>query len=157
METKCCLVFDVGKTNQKYFVFNTENKILKREKVTIPKVLDEDGHMAENIEGIVSWLRESFDLIMASNEFKIDKVNFSGFGATLVHLDEKKEVVTPVYDYHKPIDENTFKEFYIKYGPESTFSIQTGSRNLGMLNSGKQLYWIKYKRPHLFKKIRYTS
>jgi len=95
METKCCLVFDVGKTNQKYFVFNTENKILKREKVTIPKVLDEDGHMAENIEGIVTWLRESFDLIMASNEFKIDKVNFSGFGATLVHLDEKKEVVTP--------------------------------------------------------------
>ncbi len=156
METKCCLVFDVGKTNQKYFVFNTENKILKREKVTIPKVLDEDGHMAENIEGIVTWLRESFDLIMASNEFKIDKVNFSGFGATLVHLDEKKEVVTPVYDYHKPIDENTFKEFYIKYGPESTFSIQTGSRNLGMLNSGKQLYWIKYKRPHLFKKIRHT-
>ena len=62
METKCCLVFDVGKTNQKYFVFNTENKILKREKVTIPKVLDEDGHMAENIEGIVTWLRESFDL-----------------------------------------------------------------------------------------------
>ena len=99
METKCCLVFDVGKTNQKYFVFNKENKILKREKVTIPKVLDEDGHRAENIEGIITWLRGSFDLIIASDEFKIDKVSFSGFGATLVHLDENKKVVTPVYDY----------------------------------------------------------
>ena len=156
METKCCLVFDVGKTNQKYFVFNKENKILKREKVTIPKVLDEDGHRAENIEGIITWLRGSFDLIIASDEFKIDKVSFSGFGATLVHLDENKKVVTPVYDYLKPIDENTFEDFYIKYGPESIFSTQTGSRNLKMLNSGKQLYWIKYKRPHLFKKIRYT-
>ena len=93
METKCCLVFDVGKTNQKYFVFNTENKILKREKVTIPKVLDEDGHMAENIEGIIMWLRESFDFIMDYNEFKIDKVSFSGFGATLVHLDKNKTVI----------------------------------------------------------------
>ena len=156
METNCCLVFDIGKTNQKYFVFNTENKILKREKVTIPKVLDEDGHIAENIEGITTWLREIFDLTMTSDKFKIDKVSFSGFGATLVHLDENKKVVTPVYDYHKLIDDNTFKEFYAKYGPESNFSIQTGSRNLGMLNSGKQLYWIKHKRPHLFNKIRHT-
>ena len=138
METNCCLVFDIGKTNQKYFVFNTENKILKREKFTIPKVLDEDGHIAENIQGITTWLREIFDLTMTSDKFKIDKVSFSGFGATLVHLDENKKVVTPVYDYHKPINDNTFKEFYDKYGPESNFSIKQ-VQHLGMLNSGKQL------------------
>ena len=51
---------------------------------------------------------ESFDLIIGSNKFKIDKVNFSGFGATLVHLDKNNKVVTPVYDYHKPVDKNIF-------------------------------------------------
>ena len=69
MEEKCCLVFDVGKTNQKYFVFNSENQILKREKVTIAKVTDEDGHEEEDIYGIISWLKESFDLIIGSNKF----------------------------------------------------------------------------------------
>ena len=143
MEEKCCLVFDVGKTNQKYFVFNSENQILKREKVTIAKVTDEDGHEAEDIYGIISWLKESFDLIIGSNKFKIDKVNFSGFGATLVHLDKNNKVVTPVYDYHKPVDKNIFEDFYRKFGPESDFCIKTGSKNLKMLNSGKQIYWIK--------------
>ena len=156
MEENCCLVFDVGKTNQKYFVFNSENQILKREKVTIAKVTDEDGHEAEDIYGIISWLKESFDLIIGSNKFKIDKVNFSGFGATLVHLDKNNKVVTPVYDYHKPVDKNIFKDFYRKFGPESDFCIKTGSKNLKMLNSGKQIYWIKYKRPHFFKKIKYS-
>ena len=60
MEENCCLVFDVGKTNQKYFVFNSENQILKREKVTIAKITDEDGHEAEDIYGIISWLKKSF-------------------------------------------------------------------------------------------------
>ena len=41
METKCCLVFDVGKTNQKYFVFNTENK------------LDISGKFLDNVKDIV--------------------------------------------------------------------------------------------------------
>ena len=66
MEENCCLVFDVGKTNQKYFVFNSKNKILKRDKVTIAKVTDEDGHEAEDIYAIISWIRESFDSIMNS-------------------------------------------------------------------------------------------
>ncbi len=156
MKTKCCLVFDVGKTNQKYFLFNTKNKILKRKKVTIPKIEDEDGHRAENIEGIVAWLKESFNDLLKSDEFEIEKVNFSGFGATLVHLDKNKKVTTPVYDYHKPIDEDTFDDFYKKYGPESVFATQTGSKNLNMLNSGKQIYWMKYKRPDLFKKIKHS-
>ena len=156
MKKECCLVFDVGKTNQKYFVFDAENKILVREIVSLSKIEDEDGHSAENIDAIVSWMKESLDTLLASNIFVIHKVNFSAFGATLIHLDEKGEVVAPVYDYHKPVEANTFEPFYRDYGPESVFSSHTGSKNLDLLNSGKQLYWLKYKRPAIFEKIRYS-
>ena len=156
MKKKCCLVFDVGKTNQKYFVFDAENKILVREKVSLSKIEDEDGHSAENIYEIVSWMRESLETLLASDIFVIHKVNFSAFGATLIHLDEKGEVVAPVYDYHKQVEANTFEPFYRDYGPESVFASHTGSKNLDLLNSGKQLYWLKYKRPAIFEKIRYS-
>ncbi|MEK9614228.1 MAG: carbohydrate kinase, partial [Flavobacteriaceae bacterium] len=61
-----------------------------------------------------------------------------------------------VYDYHKTVEADTFDSFYDKYGPESVFSTQTGSKNLNLLNSGKQLYWLKYKRPKIFNKICFT-
>ena len=156
MKKQCCLVFDVGKTNQKYFLFDQQYNLLKREKVTLPKVEDEDGHVAENIQSIASWMKKSFEILLQSQAFEIDKVSFSGFGATLVHLDEKGEVATPVYDYHKLLEADILTSFYQKYGPESIFATQTGSQNLNLLNSGKQLYWLKYKRPKLFKKIRCT-
>lgn len=152
----CCLVFDVGKTNQKYFLFDPTYNILKREKVTIPKIKDEDGHPAEDIKGIVLWMKKSFDFLLDSDAFEIETVSFSGFGATLVHLDENGVVVAPVYDYHKSVAEDTFDDFYHRYGPEATFATRTGSKNLNLLNSGKQLYWLKHRRPHIFKKIRYS-
>ena len=156
MKKDCCLVFDIGKTNQKYFLFDTDFKILAREKVTLSKIEDEDGHSAENIHEIVYWMKQSFETLLASETFVINKVNFSAFGATLIHLDKKGEVVAPVYDYHKPVETNTFEPFYRDYGPESVFATHTGSKNLNLLNSGKQLYWLKYKRPEIFKKIRYS-
>lgn len=152
----CCLVFDVGKTNQKYFLFDPTYNILKREKVTIPKIKDEDGHPAEDIKGIVLWMKKSFDFLLNSDAFEIETVSFSGFGATLVHLDENGVVVAPVYDYHKSVAEDTFDDFYHRYGPEATFATRTGSKNLNLLNSGKQLYWLKHRRPHIFKKICYS-
>ncbi|MDA0936417.1 MAG: FGGY family carbohydrate kinase [Bacteroidetes bacterium] len=156
MKKGCCLVFDVGKTNQKFFLFDPDYQILEREKVTLPKTVDEEGHPAENISAIVKWMKQSFEKLLQADGFEIDKVSFSGFGATFVHLDENGEVVTPVYDYHKAVADDTFFEFYQKYGPQTTFSSQTGSKNLNLLNSGKQLYWLKQKRPELFQKIRHS-
>jgi len=156
LKKKCCLVFDIGKTNQKYFLFDADFKILAREKISISKIEDQDGHIAENIQEIVSWMKKSFQTLLASEIFEIHMVSFSGFGATLIHLDDNGQVVAPVYDYLKPVDNDTFIPFYRDYGPESVFASQTGSKNLNLLNSGKQLYWLKYKHPAIFEKIRYS-
>ena len=156
MKKKCCLVFDIGKTNQKYFLFDADFKILAREKISIPKIEDEQGHIAENIQEIVSWMKKSFQTLLASEIFEIHMVSFSGFGATLIHLNDNGQLVAPVYDYLKPVDNDTFIPFYRDYGPESVFATQTGSKNLNLLNSGKQLYWLKYKHPAIFEKIRHS-
>jgi len=156
LKKKCCLVFDIGKTNQKYFLFDADFKILAREKISISKIEDEQGHIAENIQEIVSWMKKSFQTLLASEIFEIHMVSFSGFGATLIHLDDNGQLVAPVYDYLKPVDNDTFIPFYRDYGPESVFATQTGSKNLNLLNSGKQLYWLKYKHPAIFEKIRHS-
>jgi sugar (pentulose or hexulose) kinase len=156
METNCTLIFDIGKTNQKYFVFDENQKVLDKGQTNIPTILDEDGHPSEDIREIVHWMKTNFDRLLNSDFFEIKNANISGHGATFVHLDYEGEFVTPVYDYHKPIEENTFDSFYQKYGPEAKFSTQTGSKNVEMLNSGKQIYWLKTKRPELFKKVKHS-
>ena len=60
----CCLVFDIGKTNQKYFLFDKDLRILKHEKVTLPKTKDEDKHTAENIQAIVKWMKKNFEALL---------------------------------------------------------------------------------------------
>ena len=156
MKTNCTLVFDIGKTNQKYFVFDENRGVLDKGQTNIPTIVDEDEHPAEDIKEIVQWMTTNFERLLNSDLFEIKNANISGHGATFVHLDSEGEVVTPVYDYHKPIEENTFDSFYHKYGPEANFSTQTGSKNVEMLNSGKQIYWLKTKRPELFEKVKHS-
>ena len=156
MQKQCSLVFDVGKTNQKLFIFDANFKVLRREQLTLPKTVDEDGQPAEDLEAIVGWMKQSFERLLNEEEFEIDNVNFSSFGATLVHLDCNGIPLTPVYDYHKTISADAFNEFYKNYGPEPVFSSQTGSKNLNLLNSGKQLYWLKYHRKEFFRKIKWS-
>jgi sugar (pentulose or hexulose) kinase len=68
MKLNCCLIFDIGKTNQKYFVFDKNHKILSRAKITISKIKDEDGHTAEDIKAIVSWMKASFKTLLSSKK-----------------------------------------------------------------------------------------
>ena len=57
--------------NQKYFLFDADYKVLKREKVTLLKIEDENGDSAENIQGIVAWMKQSFENLLESKDFQI--------------------------------------------------------------------------------------
>ncbi|MGB3150296.1 MAG: FGGY family carbohydrate kinase, partial [Maribacter sp.] len=63
---------------------------------------------------------------------------------------------TPLYNYMKPLKHEVSDSFYGKYGPENELVRITGSPKLGMLNTGMQLYWLKYERPEVFRKIKYS-
>ncbi|MDT0687212.1 FGGY-family carbohydrate kinase [Autumnicola psychrophila] len=153
---KVTAVFDIGKTNKKFFLFDKNYKEVFREYTRLSETEDEDGYPAEDIEELRKWIKTTFDSILKKEEFEVKAVNFSSYGASFVHLDHNGEVLTPLYNYTKTIDESVSDEFYNKYGGELKVATETASPQSGMLNSGMQLYWIKKKRPEIFNEIRYS-
>ncbi len=149
-------IFDIGKTNKKFFLFDSDYNEVYREYIRFDLIKDEDGHPTEDLASLQHWLKEVFDRILDSQEFNITAINFSTYGASFVHLDVNGEVLTPLYNYTKPLDKKLISSFYQKYGPETEFASRTGSSNSGMLNSGMQLYWLKYEKPEIFAKIYYS-
>jgi sugar (pentulose or hexulose) kinase len=156
MDKKVTAIFDIGKTNKKFFLFDDNYQEVYREYIKFDQITDEDGFPTENLQELQKWLKEVFNRILKSEEYDIQAINFSTYGASFVHLDENGETVAPLYNYTKKIDGKLIDSFYKKYGPEDIFSTQTGSPNSGMLNSGMQLYWLKHKKSEIFNKIRYS-
>lgn len=156
MKKKVTAVFDIGKTNKKFFLFDEDFKEVFREYSKFDHILDQDGYPTEDLHKLQLWLKAVFNRILATDQYDIRAINFSSYGASLVHLDENGEAITPLYNYTKPIDEEIINKFYQRYGPEVTFIQQTGSSKEGLLNSGMQLYWLKYTKPEVFKKIKYS-
>ncbi|MEP3836720.1 MAG: FGGY family carbohydrate kinase [Algibacter sp.] len=149
-------VFDIGKTNKKFFLFDTDYKEVYKEYSKFDEIEDEDGHPSENLKALQGWLKRVFENILEASEFNVTAINFSTYGASFVHLDENGEVLTPLYNYTKQIDQSVIDSFIEKYGPKESFLKTTGCFDLSLLNSGLQLYWIKHTKPEIFKKIKYS-
>ena len=149
-------VFDIGKTNKKFILFDKNYEIVLQEQTTIDQIKDEDGFPSEDLNSLIMWIEFQLSKVLHGNEFQVDDLNFSTFGATLVNVDDKGKVVTPVYDYLKPYPDKLREAFYEKYGGVEKFSLETASPPLGMLNSGLQIYWLKNERPEFFEKISYS-
>ena len=145
------LIFDIGKTNKKYFVFDSSFKILLREEIEFPEIKDDDGYKCDDIDAITNWVKISFEKLAST--YKISKVNFTTYGASFVHLDNKGSVITPLYNYLKPLDKEIGNSFLKIFNGKIAFSLETSSPFLGMLNSGIQLFWLKNKKPKVFKNI----
>lgn len=156
MRQKVTAVFDIGKTNKKFFLFDKDYQEVFREYARFDEIKDEDGFPTEDLDALQKWLKDLFHRILEAQEYDIRAINFSTYGASFVHVDEHGTVLTPLYNYLKPMDEDLIASFYEKYGPELDFATNTGSPKSGMLNSGLQLYWLKHTQPEVFKKIKYS-
>src|SRR5688572_22250543 len=148
-------IYDVGKTNKKLILFDEQYQVVYEENIQLPEAKDEDGFSCEDVVALTAWVRNSFIQIQNDPRFEIKAVNFSGYGASFVYLDENKNVIPPLYNYLKPFPPELQKKFYKNYGGESQFSKMTASPVLGNLNSGMQLYRLKHEKPELFKQIKY--
>lgn len=137
-------------------LFDEDYKIVLEQNTRIREIKDEDDFPAEDLESLRSFILDAMNKILSGGEFHITAVNFSAYGASFIYLNERREVIAPLYNYLKPYPENLHHQFYQKYGGEENFSLQTASPVLGNLNSGMQLYRIKYEKPELFRKIRYA-
>jgi len=156
MATEVIAVFDIGKTNKKFFLFNMDFKEVHRDYTYLEPIEDEDGHPIEDIDKLQNWIKDTFHKVLKSKDYNVKGVNFSSYGASFVHLDDMGQIVTPLYNYTKPIPEKVISGFYEQYGPEVQFCRETGTTRDGMLNSGFQLYWLKKEKPEVFAKIKHS-
>lgn len=146
-------IFDIGKTNKKLILFDEDYNIVFEDTGRLEEILDEDGDPCEDLSSLQSFVFSSLQKVFQNKAFTVKAINFSTYGASFVHLDEKGRPVTPLYNYLKAYPKDLLRQFYNMYGGEHLFSVATASPVLGHLNSGMQLYWLKYARPQLYKKI----
>ncbi|TXD82005.1 carbohydrate kinase [Subsaximicrobium wynnwilliamsii] len=156
MKQKVTAVFDIGKTNKKFFLFDEAYQQVHKEYIKFDEISDEDGYPTEDLASLQKWLKQVFNRILATEAYEIKAINFSTYGASFVHLDENGNPLTPLYNYTKQIDQHIIDGFLEKYGPREEFLNTTGCADLSLLNSGLQLYWIKHGKPEIYKNIKYS-
>ncbi|MDO3640858.1 FGGY-family carbohydrate kinase [Mucilaginibacter sp. L3T2-6] len=150
------VVFDVGKTNKKLFLFDENYQIVFEKSARFIETVDEDGFPCENLESLRLSVFDSLSEVFRLKEFNIKAVNFSSYGASFVYAGEDGKPAAPLYNYLKPYPVELSEKFYNKYGGEESFSLQTASPVLGSLNSGLQLYRLKIEQPEIFSRVKYA-
>jgi sugar (pentulose or hexulose) kinase len=154
MKETVIAIFDIGKTNKKLLLFNTNLKLVSESEQKFAEIKDDDGFECDDIELIEQWVKESIIKLLHSDKYELQAVNFTTYGATLVYLDANGKRLTPVYNYLKPIGERIPENLYKRYGGRDEFCRRTASPALGMLNSGLQPLWLKSVKPEVFGKIK---
>lgn len=147
-------IFDVGKTNKKLFLFDEQYRMVFERSARFMETVDEDGDPCENLESLKISVFDSLKEVVNNPNFELKAINFTAYGASLVYVDEEGHVLTPLYNYLKAYPQILKDTFYLKYGGEEEFSVNTASPVLGSLNSGMQLYRLKYEQPEIFKQLK---
>ncbi|WP_288095927.1 FGGY family carbohydrate kinase [Hydrotalea sp.] len=150
------VIFDVGKTNKKRLLFDEQYKLVQEESTQLKEIKDEDDFPCEDVEALTKWIQISCNDILNDKRYKIKGINISGYGASFVYLDVELKIIPPLYNYLKPYPPSLREKFYKTYGGENALSKQTASPILGNLNSGMQLYRMKYEKPEVFANIKYA-
>ena len=151
------LIFDIGKTNKKLFLFNEAYQVVHEVSTQIKEIKDEDGFDCEDIIALADWVKSSIVNIQENPSFEIKYKHFAAYGASFVFIDAQGEVLPPLYNYLKPFKESTKQAFELSFGPIDEMSLATASPYLGNLNSGLQLYRIKKEQPVLYLSLIHIS
>jgi sugar (pentulose or hexulose) kinase len=158
MQNEVYLIYDIGKTNKKCLVFSDEGKVIDECSEQFAETVDEDGFACEDLNKLTEWVLGQYDLFRKNESYHIKAINFATYGASFVHIDANGKLVTPLYNYLKPFPEKIKENFLATYfnGNADEFALNTASPFMGMLNSGLQLYWLKYTQPQTWNTIQYS-
>ncbi|MFM7838385.1 MAG: carbohydrate kinase, partial [Chitinophagaceae bacterium] len=136
-----------------WILFDEQYQKREEKVIRIPELTDEDGDSCDSLAALQKFVKETIDTLCANAKYTIRSVNFSAYGASWVYIDEKGTVLTPLYNYLKPYPPSLLQKFFRSYGGETQFSRETCSPVLGSLNSGLQLYRLKYLLPKVYKRL----
>ncbi len=149
-------IFDIGKTNKKLFLFDEQYNIVLEQQQQFEEISDEDGFACDDVQALTKWVQQSLQEILIREDVELKAINFSTYGASFVYINNSGQTIAPLYNYLKPFADNLKEKFYQDYGGEKQFAVKTASPILGNLNSGLQIYRLKYEKPELFSQVKYA-
>jgi sugar (pentulose or hexulose) kinase len=152
------LIYDIGKTNKKVLVFSVDGQVLDEYAEQFPESIDEDGFPCDDIDKLTDWVLGQYEQLSGNPNYQILGINFATYGASFVHIDAQGKLLTPLYNYLKPVPASMQETFLQQYfgGNADEFALNTASPMMGMLNSGLQLYWLKQAHAQTWKNIQYS-
>ncbi|UMB59174.1 carbohydrate kinase [Lutibacter sp. A80] len=150
---KVIAVIDIGKTNKKVFLFDENFEVVFQNSTQFDEIIDDDGFPCDDIVAIENWIKNQILSIQKKGDFKIQAINFTTHGASLMYLDKAGKRLTPLYNYLKKLDLKDYENLYRKNGGVEEFSRKTASPVYGMLNTGLQILWIKKYKPEIWKQV----
>lgn len=159
MKKKVYAIFDIGKTNKKLLLFDENQRVIEEKQEVYAEIQDEDGFPCDDLDRLTEGVLKEWEALQNNEKYQILGVNFTAYGASWVHLGDDDKPVAPLYNYLKPLPEDLKTSFYNmiqdKFGQSKTeFAAITGSPSMGCLNSGLQLYFLKYAKPAVFNTIK---
>jgi len=153
---KVYAVFDIGKTNKKFFLFDRNFQQVYKDYIRFDPITDDDGDPCEDLNAIEAWMHHTLEKVLSDPAFNLQYLNFSSYGASFVHIGEDGQPVSPLYDYLKPLPQGLEQAFHKNHGTTTDVFRETASPALGFLNSGLQIFWLKNYKPDLYNKVKYS-
>ncbi len=145
-------VLDIGKTNKKVLIFDTNLKILD----SVYKAIDEyteDGVNYENVEGAFTWFKAQLKIF--SSTYNIRALSITTHGATAMSIGADGRLAVPPVAYTTEAGEEFRQDFYNTFGSPEDLQASTATAEIGsMINIAKKLYFQKKKWPDKFKEIK---
>lgn len=141
-------VIDIGKTNAKVAVVDSDNWLEVAVRTTPNLVLGSAPYPHFDIDGL--WIFITSALRDLNQIHEISAISITTHGASAVLLDQQGALAMPMLDYEFDGPDG----LAAKYDSIRPVFEETGSPRLaGGLNLGAQLYWQKETFPELFSKV----
>jgi len=144
------LIFDIGKTTKKIIIFDNDFHVVEEQTVHFTEIKDDEGFPSEDLEAVTAWVNEVLNDYLRHPKYLVTHINFSTYGASMVHLDARGNAIKPFINYLKPFPLVLKEKFLEMYDNGDGICQTTASPFLGLLNSGLQLYWLKNQKPDVF-------
>ena len=156
-------VLDVGKTNKKLFVYDSQLHCLNPDEQGVAFAqVEREGLLSDDMASIFGWMLEG--LRRAARRFDgIRCISITTHGATIALLGREQDqqfqgdggLVFPIVSYEQELEPEEDEGFYSSLGmtPEE-MQQRTGTPRLGwLLNHGKQVYWLQRRSPERFAEV----
>jgi L-fuculokinase len=143
MEKYHIAVFDIGKTNKKLIIFDSDLNIVDTVKTTIEE-FEDDQIRYDKLDSIEEWFLE--ELKKRSSSFNIRIISVSAHGATFACIDKNGNLAVPEISYTTDPGKEFHDEFYRKFGSRTELQQVTGTPDFNLLiNIAKGIWFVKKK------------